>query len=312
MAHFANILHDEAFKVVLSEPSNNRLLIKLVEFFLPGKHIASLSLDDKEQHGLILSEKNSTFDLFCTTDTGERLIVEMQFSQQDSFQDRMLYYATYPIRSQIMRQLKDLNETAEEERHKMDYRLNPVYVISILNFKLPHERTDTLEEGLISRYDIRSERSGELMTDALHFVYLELGRLRWNKDEWAQCGSLLEQLAFSLKYGHLLGERPVTFEDELLRLLYDATEFARMEPGQIRILNAIMTTELDIIAQRAFARKEGRQEGLEEGRQEGREEERRAVVLKSLELGLSPETISQITGLTVDEVNALASSADKD
>ena len=248
MAHFANILHDEAFKVVLSEPSNNRLLIKLVEFFLPGKHIASLSLDDKEQHGLILSEKNSTFDLFYTTDTGERLIVEMQFSQQDSFQDRMLYYATYPIRSQIMRQLKELNETPEEDRRKMDYRLNPVYVISILNFKLPHERTDTLEEGLISRYDIRSERSGELMTDALHFVYLELGRLRWNKDEWAQCGSLLEQLAFSLKYGHLLGERPVTFEDELLRLLYDATEFARMEPGQIRILNAIMTTELDIIA----------------------------------------------------------------
>lgn len=308
MAHFANILHDEAFKVVLSEPSNNRLLIKLVEFFLPGKHIASLSLDDKEQHGLILSEKNSTFDLFCTTDTGERLIVEMQFAQQDSFQDRMLYYATYPIRSQIMRQLKELNETPEEDRRKMDYRLNPVYVISILNFKLPHERTDTLEEGLISRYDIRSERSGELMTDALHFVYLELGRLRWNKDEWAQCGSLLEQLAFSLKYGHLLGERPVTFEDELLRLLYDATEFARMEPGQIRILNAIMTTELDIIAQRAFARKEGRREGLEEGR----EEERRAIVFKSLELGLSPETISQITGLTVDEVNALASSADKD
>ena len=307
MAHFANILHDEAFKVVLSEPSNNRLLIKLVEFFLPGKHIASLSLDDKEQHGLILSEKNSTFDLFCTTDTGERLIVEMQFSQQDSFQDRMLYYATYPIRSQIMRQLKELNETPEEERRKMDYRLNPVYVISILNFKLPHERTDTLEEGLISRYDIRSERSGELMTDALHFVYLELGRLRWNKDEWAQCGSLLEQLAFSLKYGHLLGERPVTFEDELLRLLYDATEFARMEPGQIRILNAIMTTELDIIAQKAFERKEGRREGLEEGREEGREEERRAVVLKSLKLGLSPEMISQITGLTVEEVNAQAS-----
>ena len=296
MAHFANILYDEAFKVVLSEPSNKRLLIKLIEFFLPGTHIASLTLDDKEQHGLILSEKNSTFDLFCTTDSGERLIVEMQFAQQDSFQDRMLYYATYPIRSQIMRQLKEFNDTPEEERKKMDYRLNPVYVISILNFKLPHEQMDTLEEGLISRYDIRSGKSGEQMTNALHFIYLELGRLTWSKNEWTQCGSLLEQLAFSLKYGHLLKERPATFDDDLLRLLYDATEFARMEPGQIRILNAIMTTELDIVAQQAFARKEAK------------EEERRSIARKSLELGLSPETVSQITGLTVEEVRALVAS----
>ena len=102
MATFANILYDDAFKVVLTEPSNNRLLIKLVEFFLPGKTIQSLTLDDKEQHGLILSDKNCTFDLFCTTDKGERIIVEMQFLAQSSFQERMLYYATYPIRSQIL------------------------------------------------------------------------------------------------------------------------------------------------------------------------------------------------------------------
>ena len=69
-----------------------------------------------------------------------------------------------------------------------------------------------------------------------------------------------------------------------------------MEPGQIRILNAIMTTELDIVAQQAFARKEAK------------EEERRSIARKSLELGLSPETVSQITGLTVEEVRALVAS----
>lgn len=58
----------------------------------------------------------------------------MQFLAQSSFRERMLYYA-----------------------------LNPVYVISILNFKMPHEDENTLEEGMISRYDLRSPRTGEMV-----------------------------------------------------------------------------------------------------------------------------------------------------
>ena len=118
---------------------------------------------------MILSDKSCTFDLYCTTETGEQMIVEMQYSSQESLRDRMLYYATYPIRSQLMERLKQTEEEEEKEkdkRKKMDYTLRPVYVISILNFKMAHEREETLEDGMISRYDLRSGRSGELMTDA--------------------------------------------------------------------------------------------------------------------------------------------------
>ena len=84
MATFANILYDESFKVVLSEPSNRRLLIKLIEFFLPGKTIRSLTLNDKEQHGLILSDKNVNFDLYCTTMTTELdIIARREFARKE-------------------------------------------------------------------------------------------------------------------------------------------------------------------------------------------------------------------------------------
>ena len=139
MPTFANILYDETFKLVLSAPANRPLLIKLVEFFLPGLKIHSLTLDDKEQHGLVLSDKSSIFDLYCTTDKGEQLIVEMQFSSQESFRDRMLYYATFPIRMQMNKRMKELQKQAEEGKpvNKMDYSLSPIYVISILNFAAP-------------------------------------------------------------------------------------------------------------------------------------------------------------------------------
>ena len=111
---------------------------------------------------------------------------------------------------------------------------------------------------------LRNRNSGELMTDALHFVYVELARLPWKQDEQDKCQTLLEQLVFSLKYGHLLNERPVGFRDELLRLLFEATAFANMDETTLQNYNAIMTTKLDIIAQNAFARNEGKAEGKAE------------------------------------------------
>ena len=301
-----------AFKIIFTEPSNEQLLVKLIEFFLPGIHIQTLTLNDKEQHGLILSDKSCTFDLFCTTDSGEQIIVEMQYSSQESLRDRMLYYSTFPIRSQLMDRFKGL-EDGGRMRKKMDYSLRPVYVISILNFKMEHERAETLEEGMISRYDLRSERSGELMTDALHFVYLELGRLPWKEDEQEKCRTLLEQLAFSLKYGHLLSMRPQEFEDKLLQMLFEAMAFANMTETELKNYNAIMTTELDIIARQNFARDEGRAEGLAaglaEGEAKGRTEGRLSTLREMVADGLvTIDVLKERYALSEEDVAAILQS----
>ena len=52
-------------------------------------------------------------------------------------------------------------------------------------------------------------------------------------------------------------------------------------------------------------REEGRLEGRAEGREEGREEERRQNARKMKDLGLPAETISTVTGLTMEEVAEL-------
>ena len=50
---------------------------------------------------------------------------------------------------------------------------------------------------------------------------------------------------------------------------------------------------------------EGRTEGRAEGRAEGRLEERRQNAKKMKELSVPVETISQVTGLSVDEIDSL-------
>ena len=93
-------------------------------------------------------------------------------------------------------------------------------------------------------------------------------------------------------------------------MLFEATAFANMNEETLRQYNAIMTTELDIIARREFARKEGlaegraegRAEGLAEGRVEGRVEASREIALNLIQLGYSDEIIAQATGLSRESI----------
>ena len=98
---YAFLLFDSTFKVVICNPENEKLLIQILELLLPGKKISHILYTDKERHGLVISEKNVNFDLLCTdAQTGEEFLVEVQNAPQTSFQDRVLTYATYPIREQ--------------------------------------------------------------------------------------------------------------------------------------------------------------------------------------------------------------------
>lgn len=98
---------------------------------------------------------------------------------------------------------------------------------------------------------------------------------------------------------------------------FEATAFANMNEDTLRQYNAIMTTELDIIARREFARKEGRAEGLAEGRAEGRakgraegrtegsNERAKEIAVKMLSKTYPISEIAELTGLSEKEIAAL-------
>ena len=294
---FAYLLSDAAFKVVVCIPENEQLLIEILELLIPGKHIESITFVNKEMHGLVISEKNVNFDLLCKDrDTGEEFLVEVQNREQNSFQDRMLVYSTYPIREQMEVRAHEIREGKIKD--PMDYSLKPVYVVSMVNFHLRHENKDAIEHGYISRYDLRNVINGELMTDSLHFVFLELDRLKLKDTEAEKCRTLLERFVFSLKYMHTLTAKPQSFEDDLLNRLYNATELATMTVTTRQNYDKIMWTEIDQIATTAFAVEKAK----EEGRAEGKIETAKAMLAKKY----SVKDIAEITGLSLEEIAKLA------
>ena len=71
--------------------------------------------------------KDSVYDMFCKTDDGSRIVVEVQRRKQDSYIERTLYYSTFQIHNQV-------------DAGRDSYAFCPVYVISILDFNIDENR----------------------------------------------------------------------------------------------------------------------------------------------------------------------------
>ncbi|MBQ9309378.1 MAG: hypothetical protein IJ222_00760, partial [Bacteroidales bacterium] len=113
--------------------------------------------------------------------------------------------------------------------------------------------------------------------------------------------------------------------EEVLRLLYDAAEFANMSVEQQTTYESFMRTEIDIIAEKTYAREsgfaegraegkamgiaegraEGRAEGIAEGRSEGAAEKSLEIAKKMALMGFRPEQIAEATDLSLEEVAGL-------
>ena len=78
-----------------------------------------------------------------------------------------------------------------------------------------------------------------------------------------------------------------------------------MSPAERKIYDKDMTTALDIIAQKDFAREEGLRKGRKEGREEGRQDTKRELAARMLDLGYSAEAVIAVTGLSRGDVETL-------
>ena len=167
---FVDILYDDIFKMIFTKPENRDILLGLLRHVLPDLDIIDISIGNGEQRQPVRTLKRSIFDINCTTANGVHIIVEVQQKYIQDYSDRMLYYAAYPILSQI-------------KRGGDNYSLTPVYIVSFVNFARKHTENWRGDLDIISRYSIRDDSFGELMTDALHFVFVELGRFNKKPDE---------------------------------------------------------------------------------------------------------------------------------
>ena len=125
---YINPLTDFGFKRIFGTPFNKDLLMSFLNALFNGDPVVSdITYKNSEKFGTNEEARRAVFDVYCTTDTGARIIVEMQNVYQDFYKDRSIYYSTFPIAEQA-------------QRGSWNYELHDVYTIGILNFTFPEDK----------------------------------------------------------------------------------------------------------------------------------------------------------------------------
>lgn len=304
---FVDVMSDEGFKRVFGVEEN---MILLLEAAFQDRKIRKVKYLDKEKFGLFKNSRRSIYDLHCEDENGKKFIVEVQYKEVDNFINRSIYY----VSSCLQQQTKPGKD--------WDNRMKPVYFLALTPFDLP----GTPPDQWLHRFELREEKSGQLLTDNIRFVYVELGKFNKNDEELS---TKEDRMAFFMKNAAFLEHRPTSMMLKMYDTLFNAAAFAGMTRKQqedymswwrIRQDNYNADRRAKRIAReeglaeglkegREKGLAEGREKGLAEGRAEGRAEGAReqavTIATKMMELGLSEETIEQSTGLSASEIKLL-------
>ena len=199
------------------------------------------------------------------------------------------------------------------QTHKMYEQMEPVYGIAILEKTLLPD-----EESPINTYWMANSRTGKPLNsyykdgkrqNLLQIAFLELDKYNKDKhitDEGRQWLEFFGNLPFSKE-----PSQAVTHADSLLDSSSWTQEKAMIDE-RIRIQeNYDMTMETAIDEAREEGLEQGLEQGLErglkQGLERGRYEGQLELIRKMLSKGLSLEVVSDVTGLSVEELETLLS-----
>jgi predicted transposase/invertase (TIGR01784 family) len=297
---YINPFTDFGFKKLFGTEPNKDLLMDFLNQILPQKHrIKELSYTSNEHLGNSEQDRKAIFDLYCTSENGDKFIVEIQKAKQNFFKERSVYYSTFPIQEQA-------------KKGEWDFQLSAVYTVGILDFVFAEDR----EEQKVLHIVQLKDQNCEVFYDKLTYIYLEMPNFDKEEDELE---THFDKWLYVFKNLHRLHKIPKKLQEKIFQKLFKAAEIAKFSKQEFESYNNSLKYYRDMtnVTNTAFqdGEKKGIEEGIEEGREEGIEEglKRRniEIVLKALNENVQISMITLLTGLTEKEILQIKNHAQK-
>jgi len=281
---YLNPKADLTFKLVFGEHKD--LTMSFLNALLPlaeDAPITSIEYETPEMVPEKSSGKNSVVDVRCTDARGRHFIVEMQMSWSEEFKKRIIMNASQAVIKQV--------GTAE-----VFTKIQPVYSLNLLNDKRFQPDTDDFYHD----YAILNVDHPERSLDYLRFVLVELPKFKPRNILEKKMAVLW--LRFLTEINENTDKVPAELlENEQIRKALSIVEKSAMTEGQLYYYERFwdqVNREL-VLAEANYA------DGLAEGEAKGIRKEKLENARKMKQLGIDAGTISQVTGLTTEEVDAL-------
>lgn len=295
------IRFDWAAKYMLRSKADFAIFEGLINVLI-GEKIEIVELLESESNQEHKDDKFNRVDIKAKDSQGRIILVEIQQSRELDYLQRMLYGVAKTI--------------TEHMGKGFGYdQVKKVYSINILYFDLG-EGADYLYHGQTTLVGVHTKDTLQLTQheqDDLHVVtpedvFPEYFVIRVNEFDQLAVTPLEEWLQY-LKDEYI---RPDTTVPGL-REARERLEYLRMSEEERRVYDNYLDTlvrDTDVMKTKLLeaeiqGHKKGMAEGRAEGMAQGKDEASREHASKMKQLGLSTAVISQVTGLPVEEIEAI-------
>jgi predicted transposase/invertase (TIGR01784 family) len=283
-AKYINPYTDFGFKKLFGTPLNKDLLISFLNSLFEGKEVVrDLTYLNGENLGNGYGDRRAIFDVYCENEQGETFFVEMQKAEQQFFKDRSVFYSTFAIQNQGKKGIWDFN-------------LKGVYTIGILDFVFPNNEypADSLRHE-VKLVDVEDKH---VFYDKLTFLYLEMPKFTKTETELE---TMYDKWLFVLHNLSRLMARPAALQERIFTRLFEQAEIARYTPEERLDYEDSLKVYRDLKNVLDTAELKGLRKGIAQGRAEGVASVARSMKAK----GMDAATISELTGIDIDEVRKL-------
>ncbi|MCC3405864.1 MAG: PD-(D/E)XK nuclease family transposase [Microcoleus sp. PH2017_10_PVI_O_A] len=278
---FINPKTDYAFKKIFGSSDNKGILISFLNAMIYDGNptIEDLEIINPNLPPKITGLKDTYLDVKARLTDGTIVIIEMQVLNVEFFGKRVLYNAAKTYVSQLQK----------GQGYGM---LKPVIALTLTDFEMFAN-----SDRLISRFVYKEETTNLRYTDNnMELVFVELPKFT---KELSQLETLVDKWIYFMKYANTLTQIPETMDVvPEIHQAFDIANQVNLNPDE---LEAIERQEMFIYDQQGviiYAEKQARKEA--------QKEEKLAIARRLLDR-LDDETISQTTGLSIEEIRNLRS-----
>ena len=286
MARFINPFTDVGFKRVFGQEVSKPLILDFLNNLWQGEeHVVDLTFLDKEQPALYDDDRSLVYDIYCETDTGKRIIVEMQNKTQPYFKSRSIYYVSEAIARQ------------GERGPKWEYKIDAVWLVAFLNF-CPVD----FEQKFRTDVALMDTDSKALFSDKVRMTYMQLSLFDREADD---CANDFERWIYLLKNMDTLTRLPWAAKSAVFRKLEEIADVASLSKQERMKYDEGLRKYRDTISVLQGAREEGRAEGLAKGVERGEKLANIKTVKRLIVGGMDMNVIMLATGLSEEEIERI-------
>ena len=282
---------DRVFKLILTAPEAKPVLMDLISSIIK-QPVVDVVVRNNEIPPKNTEEKAERFDVNCSIDDGSQIDLEMQASriQEDSdgkynnLKGKSIYY------------LCDLHSSQPSKGVRRYDKLARTYQVTFCSYTVFPNR-----KGYVNSFSMRHDENNELLSDAIHVVYVELSKLDEIIKKSVSDMTDLEKWAVFFKYASEPASR------EAVNKVIESKEALQMAG------NLLMSISQDERERAVFRSRRMYQTDMESdiataedrGRKNGRREAKFEVARNLLKINLPFNQIVDVTGLTIEELESL-------